>query len=97
MPLPENAMELEFVWVFNGRGQFPSGVFSARATAEAWIAAYRLTGCLTKYPLDMGAYEWAVSDGYFKPKRDDQNTPRFIGAFACGREHYHYEDGQCHV
>ncbi len=87
-------MESQFVWVFNGGGTFPSGVFSAREKAEAWIAGNRLSGCLTKYPLDIGAYEWAISEGHFKPKRDDQRTSGFIGRFACGHEHFHYTDGQ---
>ena len=81
-----------WVWVFTGGGTFPSGVFSSREKAEAWIRANRLEGCLTRYPLDVGAYDWAVREGYFLPKRDDQRTPAFIQRFACGQEHYHYEN-----
>jgi hypothetical protein len=84
---------LQFVYVFNGGGTFPSGVFSTRSTAEEWIAMHRLSGTLTKSPVDLGAYDWAVSEGYFKPKRDDQKTADFIQRFACGHEHYHYDDG----
>jgi hypothetical protein len=83
----------EFVWVFNGGGgAFPSGVFSTREKAEAWIGKNRLTGVLTKYPLNEGAWDWAVREGHFKPTREDQKTPRFIQRFACGEEHYHYGD-----
>jgi hypothetical protein len=82
------------VWVFNGSGRFPSAVFRALEDAEKWIAANRLTGTLTAYPLDTGAYDWAVSKGYFTPKRDDQKGPEFIGAFSsASQEHYHYTDG----
>lgn len=65
-----------FVWVFNGGGRFPSGVFSTREKAEAWINKHGLTGVLTKYPLDEGAWGWAIREGYFTPTRDDQKTPR---------------------
>jgi hypothetical protein len=85
--------EKTYVWVFNGGGNFPSGVFSSREKAEAWIAANRLSGCLTMYPLDQGAYEWAIETGSFKVRRDDQKTPKFIGKFASGYVHYHYENG----
>lgn len=46
------------VWVFNGeRSPFPSGVFSTHERAEAWVAQHRLSGCLTRYPVDTGVYE----------------------------------------
>ena len=85
---------MHFVWVFNGGGVFPSGVFSTREKAEAWIVRYELTGCLTNNPLDVGAYDWAVAEGRFKPMREYQKAPRFIGRFAYGNEHYHYEAGR---
>lgn len=47
---------MEGVWVFNGGGDFPAGVFTTRELAEAWIAKHRLVGVLTKYPLDIGVY-----------------------------------------
>ena len=82
-----------YVWVFNGGGTFPSGVFSSREAAGAWIAHHALSGCLTKYPLDQGAYEWAIETGFFTVRREDQRTPDFVGRFACGTEHYHYASG----
>jgi hypothetical protein len=40
------------VWVFHGDGgRFPAGVFAVKEEAEAWIAANKLSGCLTKYPV----------------------------------------------
>jgi hypothetical protein len=83
------------VWIFNGnRGQFPGGVFSSREIAEKWIAHHKLSGTLTKYPLDTGAFDWATSKGYFTPKRPDQQSPDFIGKFSdASQEHYHYETG----
>jgi hypothetical protein len=85
---------MEAVWVFNGGGGFPAAVFSTREKAETWIAERCLSGVLTKYPVDVPVYDWAIACGAFKPKRADQSGPRFIGRFssAC-QEHYHYTDG----
>jgi len=83
------------VWIFNGaRSNFPSAAFSQRALAEEWIKKHRLTGTLTRYPIDMGVYEWALDRGYFSPSKDEHRTALFIGKFSsASQEHYHYEDG----
>jgi hypothetical protein len=88
--------DIPTVWVFNGaRSNFPSAVFTTRELAEAWISKNKVTGTLTRYPLDQGAFEWALERGYFVPKRDDQRTSEFIGRFSAGsQEHYHYEEGR---
>lgn len=85
----------ERVWVFNGsHARFPGGVFSSRSAAEAWISDNRLTGTLTAYPLDLGAYHWAVDAGVFTPKSDKHRSPEFIASFSSAfQEHGHYEDG----
>jgi hypothetical protein len=42
------------VWVFNGDdGRFAGGVSTSREKADAWIAANKLNGVLTLYPLDI--------------------------------------------
>ena len=86
---------METVWIFTGpKAQFPSGVFGARETAERWIEQNHLSGTLTAYPLDTGVYDWAVANGHFAPKRDDQRSPEFIQRFSSAtQEHYHYENG----
>jgi len=83
------------IWVFNGnKSNFPSGVFSNREVAEAWIGRYGLSGVLTKYPIDEGVYDWALANGTFKVKREDQTQAKFIQSFSsASQEHYHYEDG----
>lgn len=83
------------VWVFTGAGaSFPGGVFSSRNKAEDWIGRNRLSGTLTEYPLDEGAYDWAVRVGFFAPK-PSQTTGSFIGSFTSGRQHHaHFEDGR---
>jgi hypothetical protein len=87
--------ELREVWVFNGSGgQFPAGVFSDLERAEAWIGKHRLSGTVTLYHVDYGAYDWSVANGLFTPTKAQHSTPEFIGRFAGGQQHYHYENGQ---
>ena len=87
---------VEAIWVFNGAAsQFPSGVFSSKEIAEEWITKHNLTGVLTKYPVDIGVYEWAIQNGFFTPVEEREKTPRFIQRFSSSnQEHYHYEDGK---
>jgi hypothetical protein len=83
------------VWVFNGNGRFPAAVFSTRANGEAWIRRDRLSGTLTAYPVDEGAYDWAVRTGVFHPKKEKHASPDFIGAFSPAyQDHHHYENGR---
>jgi len=91
----ENMTDLQSVWVFNGpRSNFPAGLFSRKELAVEWISKYRLTGTLTLYPIDVAAYDWAISNGHFSPSKDDQRSPAFIEKFSsASQEHYHFEDG----
>jgi hypothetical protein len=83
------------VWVFNAvDARFSGGIFTTRELGEAWIAANGLTGMLTRYPLDVGVYEWAIETGLFTPKQDKHRTTEFIAGFTtASMEHYHYENG----
>lgn len=87
---------MEFVWLFNGEnGRFASAVFTELHIAEDWIKAYKLTGILTKYPLNVGVYDWALKEELFKVKKEDHQTSLFIGKFtSASQEHYHYENGE---
>jgi hypothetical protein len=86
---------MDGVWVFSGGGDFPAAIFTTRDLADMWIASHELSGTLTKYPLDIGLYEWALNRGAFKPIRPDQSGARFIERFSSASlEHYHYEDGR---
>jgi hypothetical protein len=86
--------EIKFVWVFNGeKSNLPSAVFSSREVAEDCIRRISLTGLLTKYPVDMCAYDWSVSNGFFKPSKERHYDSAFIGTFSGGEEHFHYENG----
>lgn len=83
------------VWVFTGENaRFPSGVFASRAAAEAWISVHCLTGLLTKYPLDIGIYDWAIRNDHFRPKGPQHQLPKFIGSFSSASlDHVHFEHG----
>nr|BAJ06985.1 putative uncharacterized protein [uncultured bacterium] len=85
------------VRVFNGSGaDFPCGVFSSRAAAEAKIRKYGLEGTLTAFPPNSLVYDWAISKGLFKPKRETQQAPRFIQRFtSAAQEHVHFERQEC--
>ena len=87
--------EFSSVWVFTGPGpSFPSGVFSQRSIAEAWIKTRGLSGTLTCYPVDIGVYDWALLNGFFKPKKEEHETAQFIQKFSsASQQHFHYEDG----
>lgn len=87
------------VWVFNGAGsRFPSGVFASKESALSWIQHRKLTGTLTAYPLDEGAYEWAVAKGFFSPKSDKDTSSEFIQRFtSASQEHFHFESGALSV
>mgnify|MGYP001549118466 CR=1 FL=1 len=86
---------MNHIWIFNGAGgRFPSGCFSTKEMADKWINKHLLTGCLTRYPIDKGFYEWAIENEFFTPKKEEHKTSKFIQKFSCaGAEHYHYEDG----
>jgi hypothetical protein len=86
---------MESVWIFSGvQSQFPSGVFSSKEAGERWIGRNRLTGTLTEYPVDVGMYDYAISNKLFVPKKPEQSTALFIGKFSGGGiDHFHYEDG----
>jgi hypothetical protein len=83
------------VWIFNGsKGKFPGGVFTDLEKAKLWIRKNALTGVLTRFPLDVGSYEWADSQGIISLALKEKATPEFIASFSnAGFEHFHFEDG----
>ncbi|WP_140637474.1 DUF7710 domain-containing protein [Methylibium rhizosphaerae] len=89
-------MKRATVWVFSGtRATFPSGVFQTKEEAESWIRENRLSGTLTQYPVGIGTYDWAVQEGFFKPKKPEHSLPSFIQSFSsASQDHYHYENGE---
>ena len=88
--------EDKFVWVFCGDGsRLPSAAFLSVEAAEAWIAKRGLSGLLTGYPIDQGAYDWAIERGFFTPKSEKHETASFIQGFSSAHlPHSHYVDGR---
>ena len=79
------------VWVFNGsRQSISSAVFTAKPTADEWIAANRLTGTLIAYPIDTPVYDFAREIGGFKPTELTEQTPQFVGNFCGGLPRFMY-------
>ncbi|WP_223649392.1 DUF7710 domain-containing protein [Hymenobacter psoromatis] len=81
------------VWVFHGAGgRFTSSVFASQAQAEEFIQRYRLTGCLTKYPVGISVYDWAVKEQLFEHKKPAHYEAGFIQRFTtASQEHYYYD------
>ena len=88
-------MTTEYVWIFNGaKGRFPGGVFSRIEIAEQWIRSNKLSGVLTRYPLDIGSFNWANDNGFVSDKLRARADSDLIGSFSSASfEHYHYEHG----
>src|SRR4030088_980918 len=86
-------MAAKTVWLFQGnKVSQPSAAFSQLRPALAWIGRHSLSGMLTAYPLNEGAYDWAVRHGYYRPKSEPD--PAFIGKFtSASQKHYHFEHG----
>jgi len=89
-------MRQSTVCVFCGvSATFPSGVFHSKDEAESWVRRNGLTGTLTEYPVGVGVYDWAIQQGFFKPKKPEHSQPQFIQSFSsASQNHEHYEDGQ---
>ena len=85
----------KIVWVFNGVGaKFPSAVFSSFDEACLWIGINMLSGVLTEYPVDISVYDWAITNGKFKPKKQEHETPKFIASFSsASQKHVRFENG----
>ena len=87
--------EVKEVWIFNGENaKFPSAVFLSKEDAFEWIRRYELTGVLTKYPVGISVYDWAIEIGSFRVKSEKHSAPGFIGGFSsAAQEHMHFENG----
>lgn len=84
-----------YVWIFvDSNRHLPSGVFTELQLAEHWIRSNLLSGILTRYPINISVYDWAITNGYFKVKTNKHSSPHFIGGFSSAyQEHYHYNQG----
>lgn len=87
---------MDEIWVFNGAGaSFPAGLFISLTEARTWIEKNKLTGILTRYPVNIGIYDWAIANDLFTIKHPRQSKPTFIESFTCAAmEHYHFNAGE---
>lgn len=91
-----NVNKLDSVWIFQGsRANFPSGIFYNIEQAETWISDNSLSGLLTKYPIGISVYDWAVKNDHHPNSVNKPISASAIERFtsAC-LEHYHYESGE---
>ncbi|MBF7994834.1 hypothetical protein [Rahnella laticis] len=84
------------IWVFNGSmARFPSGLFVSLDNAKEWIKDNKLSGVLTKYPINTGVYDWSIENGFFTPQDEKHKLPSFIASFTCASlDHFHFENGE---
>lgn len=87
-------MSIKFIWIFHGTGgRFASAVFDNKENAEIWVKEKKLEGVLTKYPVNLSVYDWAIKNDLFKPKKAEHVEPKFIQKFtSASQEHYHFEN-----
>lgn len=92
----ENLTFYPEVWVYTANIPrnigLASAVFLTKETAEKWVEELGIEGLLTVYPVDISAYDWAVQNKWFTPKKPHHYSPEFIGTFTGGHKHFHYVD-----
>jgi hypothetical protein len=83
----------EWIWIYNFPGaDFPCAIFDSLSKASEWIMDNKVSGTLTKMPVNISVYDWAKQAGYFKPKTPHHFSPKYIGQFSSAYlEHYHFE------
>ena len=88
---------MDYIWIFHGDGaNFCSAVFMQRADAEFWINKNQFSGVLTKYPVNISVYDWAVQEQRFRPNKENPKTGSFVQNFTtASQEHFHYQNGVC--
>jgi hypothetical protein len=79
-----------------GKGSWtPTAVFETFDAAYQWIKENELTGHLSEYPIGISVYDWAVENGYYKPKDESQKSVGHIQKFGTSYlRHEHYFKGE---
>ena len=75
-----------------------SKAVAGHTTFKPGILENKLSGMLTKYPLNKGVWDWACENNMHNLKAEKVTekslNPNFIAGFTtASQEHYHYEDG----
>lgn len=88
-------MDKNFIWVFNGDiGHFPSAIFRDKERAVQWIRENSLSGILTRYPIDIPVFDWAIKNGFFTPNNEQQGAKTKANFSSSYLEHYHFTNGE---
>lgn len=54
-----------------------------------------MSGVLTKYPVNIPLFDWAIERGFFTPKSELQQGPKTKANFSSAPlEHYHFTNGE---
>ena len=79
------------VYVFTGiNAGLAAAVFTSKEKAIEWVNQTGVSGTLTEMPLDISAYEHAIQNNLFEPKKEVQREPRFIATFTSRLWHDHF-------
>ena len=82
---------METVFVFNGiNSGLPAAIFKTKERAIEWVKQAGVSGTLTEMPVDISAYDHAIQNKYFEPKKDKERAPRFIATFTSRLWHEHF-------
>lgn len=80
------------VWVFqssDATSGHPSGMWSSRERAEAWIKRVGAAGMLSAYVLDESAYDSNIRLGMLKLTKPERSTLEFQRGFTSAVDHVH--------
>lgn len=86
----------QYVWIFHGdKASLAAAVFSSRPRAEEWISQNRLSGLLTRYPLNISILDWAWEKQFISSQVLESFSGKRAGEFTCAAlQHIHFEDGK---
>jgi hypothetical protein len=82
---------METVFIFNATNyHFPAAVFTSKEKAVEWVEAHGLSGTITEMPVDISAYDHAIQNKLFTPKKPKEFEPEFMGRFSSRLWHDHF-------
>jgi len=86
--------EVPGVYLFHGTGaQFAAAVYESVAQAATDIERHQLSGLLTWYPIGTTVYDYAVGQGFFRPR--EYADGKFIQSFtSAALDHHHFVNGR---
>ena len=85
-------MKNNYIWLIQSSENLNViGCFMRKHEAETYIFENNLKCMLTKYPINMSVYDWAIQNNFWQPKNDLQKNSKFRAKFnSAYLEHDHY-------